>query len=82
MTILRTKTQTLQAWQYPGEMALRHWPAWVQSATRWHGSELILKRQTGDQIVVASEWLLKHPDQRDLLWVTDAECRRDYEVVA
>jgi len=80
MTLLaRPTAQVLQAWQYRGSHSVM--PAWVAAAVVVDGSQgLLIERQSGRQLVAAGEWLLKHPDHRDLQWCTDAEFRRDYEL--
>lgn len=72
------KSQPLRAWQFGDERGIDDMPTWVQSHVRCHGTDLILVRRSGDQLIRRGEWLLKHPDRRDLMWCTDSGYRRDY----
>jgi len=76
MTIVRPKTTTLQAWQFGSSTP----PVWVMDALKGIGDDIFVVRRSGKQLLVLGEWLLKHPDERDLIWCTDAEFKRDYEV--
>jgi len=75
---VKPKSQTLRAWQYNGQ-PMSDWPDWVLENLTRVGTELFLKRRSGLQLLSQTEWLLKHPDERDLRWSTDAEFKRDYE---
>lgn len=78
VVMVRPKAQELQAWQYTMKDEA---PMWVLDAMTLNDqNELVLNRGSGRQGVRPSEWLVKHPDQKDLIWCTDAEFKRDYEV--
>jgi hypothetical protein len=77
---VRPKTQTLQAWRVnEREIFLAEAPRWVLNTVTTAGG-MVLHRRSGLQSINNGEWLLRHPDERDLLWLTDEQFNREYEV--
>lgn len=68
----------MQAWQYLAQHR-SEWPAWVQRCCIDCGTELILERRSGRQVVLLGEWLVKDLDEADPLWLTDREYQRDFK---
>lgn len=81
VVMVRPKAEQMYAWQYPGAVTGFDLPAWVAASITAAGADgLTMKRRSGRQLVRPCEWLVKHPDERDLIHCTDAEFKHDYEV--
>jgi hypothetical protein len=78
MTRARLKTEVQDVWQniYRNER-----PAWVRACTQWQDdAELYLVRGADKQWIGLGDWLIRDLDGAPM-WMTDADFRRDYEVV-
>jgi hypothetical protein len=77
--LVRIKTPLLQYWQFDKRTAA---PEWALSAlTINDDGDLVLDRRSGRQVVNFMDCLIRNLDEVDLIHCTDAEFKRDYEVI-
>jgi len=75
----RQKMPLVMVWQYNDAAPAIHLPIWVASCTEMHGDGLVLVRDSGKQAINTGEWLVQEPSG-DILWLTDFEFRKEYEL--
>ena len=76
----RLKTPFHRVWQYKDDVAVIDIPMWVNGITEMHGDGLFLLRDSGKQRIDSGDWLVQE-DQDTIVWCTDQEFQRDYELL-
>lgn len=78
MAKVRKYSPIKDAWQYASSDPI---PSWAARSLRETANGLVLDRTTGAQVVNPGDWLIRDPDSRDHLHLTDKDFRDEYEVV-
>jgi hypothetical protein len=77
----RLRTAVQDVWQYTGSFMRSEVPPWVWACTDHNESgEVYLVRGADKQRIEYGDYLVRDLDGAPL-WMTDADFRRDYEVV-
>lgn len=74
---IRQRVEPMQAWQWTGQPR-GLWPEWVKRCCERRDGELFHIRQSGDQLVCQSEWLVRELDG-GVVFYTDDEIQREFE---